>query len=75
MDIKYLSDELIELFRYVENSDEKIAKNSKGTIVKNIHKRLALVKNDVRVKVEFVTLLEGMGRSLKKEELKQLKKE
>ena len=53
-----LSDELIEFLNYVEHSDEKIAENAKGALVKNVHKRVTKVKNDASVEVEFMTLLE-----------------
>lgn len=53
-----LSDELIGFLNYVENSNDKTAENSKGTLVKNIHKKVIKVKNDASVEVEFMTLLE-----------------
>ena len=53
-----LSEELIEFLNYVEHSDEKTAESAKGTLVKNIHKRVTKVKNDASVEVEFMTLLE-----------------
>ena len=53
-----LRDELIEFLNYVEHSDEKIAENAKGALVKNVHKRVTKVKNDASVEVEFMTLLE-----------------
>lgn len=56
--IKDLSDELIEFLKYVENSDDKTAEESTGTLVKNIHKRVKEVKNNPKVEVEFMTLLE-----------------
>ena len=56
--INDLNDELIDFLNYVEHSDESIAANSNGTLVKNIHKRVLNVKNDASVEVEFMTLLE-----------------
>lgn len=56
--IKDLSDELIEFLKYVENSDDKTAEESTGTLVKNIHKRVKEIKNNPKVEVEFMTLLE-----------------
>lgn len=41
-----LSEELLEFLKYVEDSSEEIVKNSKGDLVKNIHKRVEQVKND-----------------------------
>lgn len=35
-----LSEELIEFLKYVENSTDEVAEESKGTLVKNIHKKL-----------------------------------
>ena len=56
--MKDLSDELIDFLNYVEHSDDKTANNSNGTLVKNIHKRVLEVKNDVRMEVEYMTLVE-----------------
>lgn len=56
--IKDLNDEIIEFLKYVENSDDKTAKEATGTLVKNIHKRVVEVKNNPKVEVEFMTLLE-----------------
>ena len=56
--MKDLSDELIDFLNYVEHSDDKTANNSNGTLVKNIHKRVLEVKNDVRMEVEYMTLTE-----------------
>ena len=56
--IKDLNDELIDFLKYVEHSDDATAKESTGTLVKNIHKRVIEVKNNPNVEVEFMTLLE-----------------
>ena len=56
--MKDLSEELLEFLRYVENSTDDIAKFAKGNLVKNIHKRVQEIKNDISVEVEFMTLLE-----------------
>ena len=53
-----LSQELIEFLKYVEHSDDKIAEEATGTLVKNIHKRVIEVKNNPKVEVEFMTILE-----------------
>ena len=42
----------------MEHSADKTANNSNGTLVKNIHKRVVEVKNDVRMEVEYMTLTE-----------------
>ena len=56
--MKDLSDELIGFLEYVEHSDDKIAEKAKGTLVKNIHRRVIEVKSNPNVEVEFMTLLE-----------------
>lgn len=56
--MKDISDELIEFLRYVEQSNDKIAEESKGILVKNVHKKVLKVKNSQNVEVEFMTLLE-----------------
>ena len=56
--IKDLSEELIDFLEYIEHSNSEIAENSRGTLVKNIHKRVIEVKNNPKVEVEFMTLLE-----------------
>ncbi|KIL07541.1 UNVERIFIED_ORG: transposase [Clostridium botulinum] len=53
-----LSEELLEFLEYVENSTDDTIRNSKGNLVKNIHRRVQKVKNDISVEVEFMTLLE-----------------
>ena len=53
-----LSEELLEFLKYVEDSSEETVKNSKGNLVKNIHKKVEQVKNDKLMEVEFMTLLE-----------------
>ena len=56
--IKDLNEELLEFLAYVEDSTDNTVKHSKGNLVKNIHKRVQEVKNDISVEVEFMTLLE-----------------
>ncbi len=56
--MKDLSDELIGFLEYVEHSYDKTAEKTKGTLVKNIHRRVIEVKNNPNVEVEFMTLLE-----------------
>ena len=80
--MKDLSDELIGFFEYVEHSDDKIAEKAKGTLVKNIHRRVIEVKSNPNVEVEFMTLLERDREKLeegreegKKEERINLAKE
>lgn len=52
------NEELIEFLEYVEHSDDKTAEKTKGSLVKNIHKKVIEVKNNASVEVEFMTLLE-----------------
>lgn len=56
--MKDLSNELLEFLEYVENSTDATVKHVKGNLVKNIHKRVQEVKNDILMEVEFMTLLE-----------------
>ncbi|NRT87306.1 Rpn family recombination-promoting nuclease/putative transposase [Clostridium beijerinckii] len=56
--MKDLSYELLEFLDYIEDSTEDRVKHAKGNLVKNIHKRVNEVKNDISVEVEFMTLLE-----------------
>ncbi|NRY63769.1 Rpn family recombination-promoting nuclease/putative transposase [Clostridium beijerinckii] len=56
--MKDLSYELLEFLDYIEDSTEDRVKRAKGNLVKNIHKRVNEVKNDISVEVEFMTLLE-----------------
>ena len=68
-----LSEELIEFLKYVEHSDSETADKAKGTLVKNIHKKVIEVKNNRNIEVELMTLLErdrekieeGMEKGLK----------
>ena len=53
-----INNEIIEFLKYVEHSDSKTAEESKGTLVKNIHKKVVEVKSNGNVEVEFMTLLE-----------------
>ena len=45
--MKDLSEELLEFLEYVEKSTDDVAKSAKGNLVKNIHKRVNSVKNDI----------------------------
>ena len=56
--MKDLNNEIIEFLKYVEHSDSEIANKAKGDLVKNIHKKVIEVKNNPKVEVEFMTLLE-----------------
>jgi predicted transposase/invertase (TIGR01784 family) len=55
---KDLSEELLEFLEYVEDSTDNTVNNSKGNLVKSIHKRVQEVKNDILMEVEYMTLLE-----------------
>ncbi|NMM64637.1 Rpn family recombination-promoting nuclease/putative transposase [Clostridium sp. P21] len=70
-----LSEELLEFLKYVENSTDDTVKQSKGNLVKSIHKRVQKVKNDISVEVEFMTLLERDREKIeegREEAIKQL---
>ncbi|MBD7913605.1 hypothetical protein H9660_00440 [Clostridium sp. Sa3CUN1] len=56
--MKDLNDELIEFLKYVEHSESITAEEYKGSLVKNIHKKVIEVKNNSNIEVEFMTLLE-----------------
>ena len=53
-----LSEELIEFLKYVEHSTSEVAEESKGTLVKNTHKKVTEIKNNPKVEVQYMTLLE-----------------
>ena len=77
-----LSEELIGFLNYIEHSTDETAKMAKGTLVKNIHKRVKKVKNDTEIEVEFMTLLErdrekiqeGIEQGIEKERYEIAKK-
>lgn len=56
--MKDIDNEIIEFLDYVEHSDDETAEQSKGDLVKKIHKKVIEVKNNTSVEVEFMTLLE-----------------
>ena len=56
--MKDLSEELLEFLAYVEDSTADTVNHSQGSLVKNIHKKVQEVKNDISMEVEFMTLLE-----------------
>jgi len=73
--MKDLGEELLEFLAYVEESTENTVKHTKGNLVKNIHKRVQEVKNDISVEVEFMTLLERDREKIeegREEAIKQL---
>ena len=63
--MKDLGEELLEFLAYVEDSTDNTVKHTKGNLVKNIHKRVQEVKNDISVEVEFMTLLERDREKIK----------
>ncbi|MGL5152211.1 MAG: Rpn family recombination-promoting nuclease/putative transposase [Clostridium sp.] len=56
--INDLDEEILEFLRYVEASNDKTVEESKGDLVKHIHRKVENVKNDVTMEVEFMTLLQ-----------------
>lgn len=69
--IKDLNSELLEFLSYVENSSDEVADNAEGTLVKNIHKRVNVVKRDKNTEVEFMTLLERDREKIEEGEKKK----
>lgn len=53
-----VDEELVEFLGYIENSTDEYVSRSKSNLVKEIHKRVIEVKQDKRMEVEFMTLLE-----------------
>ena len=53
-----VDEELAEFLGYIENSTDEYASHSKSNLVKEIHERVIEVKQDKRMEVEFMTLLE-----------------
>ena len=49
-----LSDELLDFLTYVEDSTDATVKHVKGNLVKNIHKRVQEVKNDILMEVHIL---------------------
>lgn len=75
--INDLSEELLDFLRYIEYSNETVVNQSKGSLVKHIHKVLTEVKNSPKMEVEFMTLLERDREKIeegKEEEKKQIAK-
>ena len=58
-----LSDELLEFLAYVEDSTDATVKHVKGNLVKNIHKRVQEVKNDILMEVHIVKKCEAQSRT------------
>ena len=61
--MKDLSDELLEFLAYVEDSTDDTIKHVKGNLVKNIHKRVQEVKNDILMEVHIVKKCEAQSRT------------
>ena len=53
-----LNNEIIEFLKYIEKTNDEFVKKSKGSLVKNIHKKVIKVKSSAEMEVEFMTLLE-----------------
>jgi predicted transposase/invertase (TIGR01784 family) len=53
-----MSEELIDFLEYVDNSDDETANHSSGTLSKNIHKKVLEIKNNPKMEVEYMTILE-----------------
>lgn len=55
-----VSDELKDFLKYVETTTRERADMSRGSLVRNIQKKVELVKNDEAMGVEFMTIEEKM---------------
>lgn len=53
-----VDEELAEFLGYIENSTDEYVSHAKSNLVKEIHERVIEVKQDKRMEVEFMTLLE-----------------
>ena len=53
MDDKEICKESLEFLNYVWDSTDNTAELAKGNLVKNIHMKVQVVKNDISVEVEF----------------------
>lgn len=53
-----VDEELAEFLGYIENSTDEYVSRAKSNLVKEIHERVIEVKQDKRMEVEFMTLLE-----------------
>ena len=51
-------DEMLEFLGYVENSTSEYVAHTKSKLVKEIHEKVVAVKEDKRMEVEYMTLLE-----------------
>lgn len=50
--------EMHDFLRYIEDTTDLAAEKSSGSLVKHIHKKVKEVKNNEKVEVEYMTLLE-----------------
>ena len=53
-----IDDEMLEFLGYVENSTNEYVAHTKSALVKEIHEKVIAVKEDKRMEVEYMTLLE-----------------
>ncbi|WP_243156180.1 hypothetical protein [Clostridium sp. C2-6-12] len=58
-----LSEELLEVLDYVEETTEDKVKHVNGNLVKTIHKRIQEVKNDVLMEVYILKKCEAQSRT------------
>ena len=53
-----VDEEMLEFLNYIEHSNDQVAQMAKSELVKEINKKVTLIKEDKRVEVEYMTLLE-----------------
>ncbi len=61
-----VDESLKELLRYIENTTECNAEESKSSLIKMLNNKVSQVKQDKRLEVEYMTLLEIKERELQK---------
>ena len=72
-DMTDLDIELKEFLMYIQNSTDEFASSTKGTLVKEIHKRVSEVRQSKEMEVEYMTLFQRdmENRELGREEGKE----
>jgi len=56
--INDVDEEMLEFLGYVQNSTDEYAQHAKSPLVKELHQKVISVKQDQRMEVEYMTLLE-----------------
>ena len=53
-----VDEEMMEFLKYIENSTDEVAKAAKSELVRIINQKVNMLKEDKKVEVEYMTLLE-----------------